>query len=312
MSDPKIRSLEVMPDEYKKLYVKFMLPLLKIDDSISPPKLAELEKLMIRINLHEYVQREILDFVFANNQLSIKELIKETDNLKFQNEDEEKAFKYSLIKDMMYIALSDGFLCSEEREIINEVTFAFFNEQKEDILSSIQKAIKTEKDFLEGKIGIKEYEKRIKDVTSLLAGLGVPVVAVYFAGSVVGLSAAGITSGLAALGFGGLLGLSSMVTGIGVVIAIGVGVYTVARWLLGFNEREAEKKREELIQEVIKSNQKAIEKLTELYVNMSEELSHLLESAEHSKKEIEFLKKKVNAYKKAFEYLKQETKSIVV
>lgn len=93
--------------------------------------------------------------------------------------------------------------------------------------------------------------------------LGVPIAAVYLSGSVIGLSAAGITSGLAWLSLGGILGLSSMLTGIGVVILIGAGTYAGARRLMGGRERELKKQRERMIQEVIKRHQKAIADLAD-------------------------------------------------
>jgi hypothetical protein len=60
-----------------------------------------------------------------------------------------------------------------------------------------------------------------------LAAVGVPIAAVYASGSIIGLSAAGITSGLAALGLG--LG---MVPGIGVAVLLGTGVFLGVRALL--------------------------------------------------------------------------------
>lgn len=60
-----------------------------------------------------------------------------------------------------------------------------------------------------------------------LAAVGIPIAAVYVSGSVIGLSAAGITSGLAALGLG--LG---MVPGIGVAVLLGTGVFLGVRALL--------------------------------------------------------------------------------
>jgi hypothetical protein len=60
-----------------------------------------------------------------------------------------------------------------------------------------------------------------------LAAVGVLIAAVYASGSVIGLSAAGITSGLAALGLG--LG---MVPGIGVAVLLGTGVFLGVRALL--------------------------------------------------------------------------------
>ncbi|NJN17765.1 MAG: TerB family tellurite resistance protein [Oscillochloris sp.] len=60
-----------------------------------------------------------------------------------------------------------------------------------------------------------------------LAAVGVPLAAMYVSGSVIGLSAAGITSGLAALGLG--LG---MVPGIGVAVLLGTAVFVGVHALL--------------------------------------------------------------------------------
>ena len=64
-----------------------------------------------------------------------------------------------------------------------------------------------------------------------------------FSGSVVGLSAAGISSGLAALGFGGLFGLSGMVTGIGALLVIGYGAKKGVDILSGKSDIEKRKKK---------------------------------------------------------------------
>lgn len=304
----EIRSLDALPPENVKLYVKFMVPLLIVDSATYPQKLAELQKLMIRVNLPDSLQEEILESTF-NQSLEpldfIYECIASFKHLKFENEDEKKAYQFSIIKDMVNIAIADEFISDEEQTIIDEVARAFFGEKKDEIINIAKKSVELDKAFIKGEIEISEFEKGMKNFASLLGGVGVPVAAVYFAGSVVGLSAAGITSGLAALGFGGILGLSSMVTGIGTVIAIGVATYSLVRWLLGSNEREAQKKRESLIQEALKINNKSIEKLSNLYQELSKKLAELIESNEVSKKEIELLRRKIDTYKKAFEYLNQ-------
>jgi hypothetical protein len=64
-----------------------------------------------------------------------------------------------------------------------------------------------------------------------LAAVGIPIAAVYVSGSVIGLSAAGITSGLAALGLG--LG---MVPGIGVAVLMGIGAFLGVRALLNTSQ----------------------------------------------------------------------------
>ncbi len=75
-----------------------------------------------------------------------------------------------------------------------------------------------------------------------------------------GLSAAGITSGLAAVGLG--LG---MVPGIGIVIVIGTGIFIGMKYLLGDSKKEKERKlsaeNERKAQLVIKNLQNAINEL---------------------------------------------------
>ena len=69
--------------------------------------------------------------------------------------------------------------------------------------------------ILAGQISDSQIANHAKTLAAKASAVGMPIAAVYLSGSVVGLSASGITSGLAALGLGGVLGLSSMVTGIG-------------------------------------------------------------------------------------------------
>ena len=93
------------------------------------------------------------------------------------------------------------------------------------------------------------------------SAVGVPVAAVYLSGSVTGLSAAGVTSGLAALGLGGVLGLSAMVSGIGVAIIGGVGAYKAVQWVMGGTERDRAFRRELMLQEVLRIHQKSMANL---------------------------------------------------
>jgi hypothetical protein len=98
----------------------------------------------------------------------------------------------------------------------------------------------------------------LKLLSAKAAAVGTPLAAVYLSGSVVGMSAAGLTSGLASLGMGGLLGMSGMMTGIGVAVLIGVGTYAGVRKLTGANEINRSKRRELMLNEVIKQTQLTI------------------------------------------------------
>jgi hypothetical protein len=98
----------------------------------------------------------------------------------------------------------------------------------------------------------------LKELSAKAAAVGTPLAAVYLSGSVVGMSAAGLTSGLATMGLGGMLGLSSMASGIGVAVLLGVGAYTGMRKLTGADELTRSKRRELMLNEVIKQTQATI------------------------------------------------------
>ena len=123
-----------------------------------------------------------------------------------------------------------------------------------------------EEKIFAGELSDSQIAEAAKAMAGKAAGVGVPVAAIYVSGSVTGLSAAGITSGLAALGLGGILGLSSMLTGIGVVIVAGGAAHKGVRWVLSRSERHRASFREVMLQEVLHLHQRAI-------INLGEDMS---------------------------------------
>lgn len=87
----------------------------------------------------------------------------------------------------------------------------------------------------------------MKDLVAKAGAVGVLLAAIYFSGSVVGMSSAGITSGLTALRMGGALGFSSMLTGIGSTVLIGVGAYKGIKKVTGISDLENNKQREMML-----------------------------------------------------------------
>ena len=117
-----------------------------------------------------------------------------------------------------------------------------------------------------------QIKKNMQDLLSKAGAVGVPLAAVYLSGSVVGISAAGMTSGLAALGMGGVLGFSSMFTGIGVAVLLGVGTYKGIKKITGMGELERNKQREMMLKEIAKNSQRALNYLVEDVNEISKEL----------------------------------------
>ncbi|MEG1331842.1 MAG: hypothetical protein RSC97_10420 [Eubacterium sp.] len=143
---------------------------------------------------------------------------------------------------------------------------------------------------------------QIKELfTNVAAGassVGLPLAAVYFTGSV-GVSAAGITSGLAALGLGGFLGFSSMICGIGVAIALGVGAFQGVKKIAGNKDIEINKEREKMIQEIIKNGQIEINYLIGDINYVQEKLFDAIDSVENTQGVIENIKRELASVMKA-------------
>lgn len=111
-----------------------------------------------------------------------------------------------------------------------------------------------------------------KVATAGLAAVGVPIAIVYVSGSVIGLSAAGITSGLAALGLG--LG---MVPGIGIAVLLGTGVFLGVRALLDAATQDSGERLEKAISQ---RAQAVIVTLEEMIALLDQEIAAAAAQAE--------------------------------
>jgi len=133
--------------------------------------------------------------------------------------------RFTLVTDMIFIAYADNeFADAEKKEIAAIADALGVNEGQ---VAAVVKYVEGVRKALEAKgVDNEDLKKLGGELAAGLASAGVPIAAIAVTGSVFGLSAAGITSGLAALGLG--LG---MATGVGVVVGIGVGAYFGVRWL---------------------------------------------------------------------------------
>jgi hypothetical protein len=182
--------------------------------------------------------------------------------------------KYAVAVNVIEVLLADDVITKKEEA----VQFALKNElgvsfkQQEAIIEFVKVARKVMRDGLDNNAA----EKALKSAAGGLAAVGIPIAAVYFSGSVIGLSAAGITSGLAAVGLG--LG---MVPGIGVAVLIGTGVFLGVKYLLGDSKETKEKQRtlekERKAQLVIKNLQEAINVIIERIAGLDESVGKLEE-----------------------------------
>ena len=265
-STNQLLPLSMMPDEIKELYIKFLCDAVYLDDGqIDSREYAEIMTLIAINSLTHESRMKIRMYMYNTDEMEDMEaLLEKLDSLVPSGSVE--AIRLSLLKDAVNIRwdalnLEENKAAAKEDRYIRELQGLLdINDDKaEFIISEIQK----NKDILNKRQNDDQIKNSMKETMAKAGAVGVPMAAVYLSGSVVGVSAAGMTSGLAALGMGGILGFSSMFTGIGVAVLLGVGAYKGVRKFSGLDDLEKNKEREMMLKEVAKNAQKTLNYLVE-------------------------------------------------
>ena len=304
--DPKKTfTLEVRPDEVKALYARVLALQSLVDGRLDPREIEYLYVFMSRIGLSSNSREEVRRVLRTKDvsPADVVRLVEEVISAVPDNQDEIAA---SMIKDLVQVSCADNAVRPQEKASIGLAAEAHFGERAPKVIELAEKTVKYEQALLDGKVSAGELEAHAKEIVAVATAASVPITALFFSGSVVGLSAAGITSGLAALGLGGLLGLSAMVTGIGTVVVIGVTAYAATRWALGGKERELVRQREHMIQEIIKSHQGAIEDLAEDQSAIALKLAEYVSRSDRNEARLARLKEELQMFTAALAELKQE------
>lgn len=184
-----------------------------------------------------------------------------------------EAVRHALMLNLVEVALSDYLLPEAEQEALTEAQrmLGVNDEQR----AAMERYAEEVRRVRERGIDDNYAADAVKSAVSGMTAVGIPIAAVVYSGSVVGLSAAGITSGLAALGLG--LG---MIPGIGVAILIGTGIFMGLNYLLdtGDNRRKEEHRRERE-----RKAQLAIENLQKTINHLIDRMTRLQEDAADAK-----------------------------
>lgn len=279
----------------KQSYIKIICNYALSDDGIIDSReYSEIYSIMVRNDYSNEDRMIVRAYITGESDKDSVDNLISTLNEKVP-EGSRDALMKSIVKDLVYINHVKGneldtwknnnFICDIAKKL--DVT----TEQIDLITNSIQ----NDEDIIAKRKSDTEIEKSIKEIAAKGASVGVPLAALYFSGTV-GFGAAGITSGLATLGMGGVLGFSSMVTGIGVVVITGVLAYNGVKKLTGAKELENNKVREMLIQGVIKNLQKSINYLIEDVNYISCELIQALENQANDEEKISKLKKLLQTF----------------
>ncbi len=254
----QIVAIQDMDERVKLSYVKLIVNMAFSDDNqVDAKEYSEILLLITRLNFNSEQRIKLRAYITNNSELESNEQLVEQLN-KFCPNGNELSLHISLTKDILNIhaASKNGDLTSCHFIDDNRNILRVTDEQ----IELARKAIETDRKLLSDSVSDKELVKSLKELAASAGAVGVPLAAVYMSGSVAGIGAAGITSGLATLGFGGVLGFSGMVTGIGVAVLLGIGVYKGIKHLSDGANRNY-KKKELMLLEVQKVIQKTINDL---------------------------------------------------
>ena len=217
-----------MPEEQKKhplekyseneqiAYLSILSAICYVDKEFGDKEKRQLDVLLVQLKISDVGKAKIYSSVF-NLQREDKLANLETIQILGNTE-----LKYTLISDLCLFSLVDSKFTDEEYQYILGIgEILGITQEQVDAIRSIQENLDNIKDIPSNS---ERFRQVIKESVATLAGVGIPIGAIAASGSVFGLSAAGISSGLAFLGagFGMLAGAVVVVPAIAIGAAYGV------------------------------------------------------------------------------------------
>lgn len=299
--------IEAMSEKLKIAYIKVIIGMTYANDGIMDKnELAEILLLITRLNFKAESRLEIRSYMTSvDNLIETSQLISIVDSECPSGQ--QHNVHVSLTKDLISTHLSRGGKSLSDFEFLNQHKSLLAVSQGE--IEMAMQAIENDRQILNDDTDDDVIVAGLKALAAKAAAVGTPIAAIYLSGSVIGLSAAGLTSGLAALGFGGLLGLSGMATGIGVAVLIGVGAYVGVKKLTGADEIARSAKREMMLSQAIRQTQTTISLLIDDINFIIVQLNQALSSASTQSAQIKKLMQMMTAMTGAGSVLSERSDS---
>jgi len=226
--DHKEHPLNNFHEDEKVAYLSIIASLIYIDKDFAEEERKQLESLILLLNISDSGKGKIFSAVFSLNEA---ERFSYLDIMKSLNKSD---LKFTLISDLCLIALADSvFLESEYEYILDIAKYLDISKDQVDAIKVLQENL-----FKASKIpkNSEMIKGIVKEGAASLASVGVPAGAIALSGTVFGLSATGITSGLATLG--ALVG-GGMLAGVVLVVpALAVGSYFGVKALINLVKKE--------------------------------------------------------------------------
>lgn len=288
-----------MNKNIKVAYMKLICNFAYNDGNIiRPQEYAEIMELMVRINIEKEELLEIRNYI---HEIVFK--AKDDELIKYLNlnvpEGSYDILKKSIMKDILYIKRikeKEG-ICTYKhiKEIQSKLCIS------DDEVELMRLAIKKDEDVIKLRMNDSQIKKSLKELVVQAGAVGVPMAAIYFSGSVVGLSTAGIITGLEAIGMGGILGFSSITTGLGALVMIGWATYKGLKKATNIESIENSNQRELILQDIIKNSQQALNYLVEELNELTELLVIEMQRNNKVSGKIENLSYKVSMISKSIQ-----------
>jgi len=223
-------------------YLSILSAICYVDKEFSEQEKRHLDVMLENLDISDEGKGKIYSAIFSlqhEEKISNLEIIQELGNTEL---------KYTLISDLCLLASSDSIFSDKEYQYILEIgELLCITQEQIDAIKSVQENVAKIKDIPPNS---EKFKRIIKNSISKLTGVGVPIGAIAVTGSVSGLSAAGITSGLATLGAivgGGMVaGAVVVIPALAVGSAFGVKKLLDVVWKDKDNDDKAREKKDSL------------------------------------------------------------------
>jgi uncharacterized tellurite resistance protein B-like protein len=250
MSDTEHLHLKSLPENQRVAFYGALFAMAAADDQRQREELELLYETLDTEGLSEEVRRRL--YAYAIEPPALQDCLQSLS-------DASESARHGLMLNLVEVAVSDYLLPKAEQDALAEAQrrLGIGNVQR----AAMQRYAEEVRRIRERGIDDNHAADAIKAAVSGMTAVGVPIAAVVYSGSVVGLSAAGITSGLAALGLG-----AGMIPGIGVAILIGTAAFVGLNYLFDTGNK---RKKEHYRRERERKAQLAME-------NLQETINHLI------------------------------------
>jgi len=205
--EQKKHPLEEYSENEQVAYLSILSAICYVDKEFGDLEKRQLDVLFAQLKISDVGKAKIYSSIFNLQQEDRQANLETIQNLS------KTELKYTLISDLCLFSLVDSKFTDEEYQYILGIGEVLgVTREQVDAIKSIQENLYKIKDIPPNS---ERFKQTIKELASSLAGVGVPIGAVAASGTVFGLGATGLTSGLAALG--ALVG-GGMLAGIVIVV----------------------------------------------------------------------------------------------